>query len=59
MYRIGQKNAVNVHYLVAKKTADDYLWYEVTLHPTVSQELSLVYTSDITKHVVMFVVRIS
>lgn len=26
VYRIGQKNAVNIHYLVAKKTADDYLW---------------------------------
>ena len=26
VYRIGQKNSVNIHYLVAKKTADDYLW---------------------------------
>lgn len=26
VHRIGQKNSVNIHYLVAKKTADDYLW---------------------------------
>lgn len=25
-HRLGQKNSVNVHYLVAKGTADDYLW---------------------------------
>ena len=25
-YRIGQKNSVVVHYLLARKTADDYLW---------------------------------
>lgn len=25
-YRIGQKNSVVIHYLIAKKTADDYLW---------------------------------
>lgn len=27
MYRIGQHNSVNVHYLVAQDTADDYIWY--------------------------------
>lgn len=26
VHRIGQRNSVNIHYLVAKKTADDYLW---------------------------------
>ncbi|KAM5152124.1 SWI/SNF-related matrix-associated actin-dependent regulator of chromatin subfamily A-like protein 1 [Mantella aurantiaca] len=26
VHRIGQTNSVNVHYLVAKGTADDYLW---------------------------------
>ena len=31
VHRIGQRNSVNIHYLVAKKTADDYLWYGVTI----------------------------
>ena len=26
-YRIGQKNSVVIHYLIARKTADDYLWW--------------------------------
>ncbi|XP_073490506.1 SWI/SNF-related matrix-associated actin-dependent regulator of chromatin subfamily A-like protein 1 [Aquarana catesbeiana] len=26
VHRIGQTNSVNIHYLVAKGTADDYLW---------------------------------
>ena len=26
-YRIGQKNSVNIHYLVGKSTADDFIWY--------------------------------
>ena len=26
-FRFGQKNAVTITYLVAKKTADDYIWY--------------------------------
>lgn len=26
MHRIGQTNNVNVHYLVAKGSADDHLW---------------------------------
>lgn len=25
-YRIGQHNSVNVHYLVARQTADDFIW---------------------------------
>jgi len=25
-YRIGQKSAVSIIYLVARKTADDYIW---------------------------------
>ena len=25
-YRIGQKNSVNIHYLVARDTADDFIW---------------------------------
>ena len=25
-YRIGQHNSVNVHYLVAQDTADDFIW---------------------------------
>lgn len=27
VHRIGQTNNVNIHYLVAKGTADDHLWY--------------------------------
>jgi SWI/SNF-related matrix-associated actin-dependent regulator 1 of chromatin subfamily A len=27
VHRIGQTNSVGIHYLVAKGTADDYLWY--------------------------------
>lgn len=27
VYRIGQKNSVNIHYLVARETADDFIWY--------------------------------
>lgn len=27
MHRIGQTSNVDIHYLVAKGTADDYLWY--------------------------------
>lgn len=26
-YRIGQKSSVNIHYLVARDTADDFIWY--------------------------------
>ena len=26
VHRIGQEDSVNVHYLVAKGTADDYMW---------------------------------
>ncbi len=26
-HRIGQQDSVNVHYLVAAGTADDYIWY--------------------------------
>ena len=26
-FRFGQKNAVTITYLVAEKTADDYIWY--------------------------------
>ena len=25
-YRIGQRNSVNVHYLVARDTVDDFIW---------------------------------
>ena len=25
-YRIGQKNSVNIQYLVARGTADDFIW---------------------------------
>ena len=28
-YRIGQKNSVTVLYLIAKETADDYIWFVV------------------------------
>ena len=31
-YRIGQKNSVVIHYLLASKTADDYLWYVCFTH---------------------------
>lgn len=27
VHRIGQTSSVGIHYLVAKGTADDYLWY--------------------------------
>lgn len=27
VHRIGQTSNVNIHYLVAKGTADDHLWY--------------------------------
>lgn len=27
VHRIGQTNNVNIHYLVAKGSADDHLWY--------------------------------
>ena len=27
VHRIGQQNAVNIQYLTARKTADDYIWY--------------------------------
>lgn len=27
VHRIGQSSSVSIHYLVAKGTADDYLWY--------------------------------
>lgn len=27
VHRIGQSNSVGIHYLVARGTADDYLWY--------------------------------
>lgn len=27
VHRIGQSSSVGIHYLVAKGTADDYLWY--------------------------------
>lgn len=30
-YRIGQKNSVNIHYLVGKSTADDFIWYALTV----------------------------
>ena len=26
-YRIGQKNSVVIHYLVARQTVDDFIWY--------------------------------
>ena len=27
VHRIGQSSSVTIHYLVARGTADDYLWY--------------------------------
>lgn len=27
VHRIGQSSSVGIHYLVARGTADDYLWY--------------------------------
>lgn len=27
VHRIGQSSSVSIHYLVARGTADDYLWY--------------------------------
>lgn len=27
VHRIGQASSVSIHYLVARGTADDYLWY--------------------------------
>lgn len=35
VYRIGQKNAVNIHYLVAKETVDDFIW------PLVNKKLNV------------------
>ncbi|XP_013415822.1 SWI/SNF-related matrix-associated actin-dependent regulator of chromatin subfamily A-like protein 1 isoform X1 [Lingula anatina] len=34
-HRIGQQDSVNIHYLVARKTADDYIW------PLVQKKLSV------------------
>ncbi|EDO49581.1 predicted protein, partial [Nematostella vectensis] len=43
VYRIGQKNSVNIHYLVAKGTADDYLW------PLIQHKLDVLSKAGLTK----------
>ncbi|XP_070565988.1 SWI/SNF-related matrix-associated actin-dependent regulator of chromatin subfamily A-like protein 1 [Ptychodera flava] len=43
VYRIGQKNCVNIHYLVAKGTADDYIW------PLVQEKLNVLSKAGLTK----------
>jgi len=30
VHRIGQRNAVNIHYLLARGTLDDKFWYAAT-----------------------------
>ncbi|XP_028394418.1 SWI/SNF-related matrix-associated actin-dependent regulator of chromatin subfamily A-like protein 1 [Dendronephthya gigantea] len=42
-YRIGQKNSVVIHYLIAKKTADDYLW------PLIQKKLDVLSEAGLNK----------
>ncbi|CAB4008123.1 SWI SNF-related matrix-associated actin-dependent regulator of chromatin subfamily A 1 [Paramuricea clavata] len=42
-YRIGQKNSVVVHYLLARKTADDYLW------PLIQKKLDVLSEAGLNK----------
>ena len=43
VHRIGQEDSVNVHYLVAKGTADDYMWSVVdNLHWSIILQFSSV-----------------
>jgi SWI/SNF-related matrix-associated actin-dependent regulator 1 of chromatin subfamily A len=43
VYRIGQKNSVNIRYLVASGTADDYMW------PLLQQKLSVLGKAGLSK----------
>ena len=43
MYRIGQKNSVNIHYLCAKGTSDDEMW------ALVKQKLNVLGGAGLTK----------
>ncbi len=42
VHRIGQTSNVDIHYLVAKGTADDYLWWEPAADTTVMTNLEQV-----------------
>jgi len=41
VHRIGQQDSVNVQYLIARNTADDYIWYSCSL-------LTAAFFSDMT-----------
>jgi hypothetical protein len=43
VHRIGQRDSVNVQYLVAKGTADDYIW------PLVQSKLNVLQSAGLTK----------
>ncbi|XP_006814094.2 SWI/SNF-related matrix-associated actin-dependent regulator of chromatin subfamily A-like protein 1 [Saccoglossus kowalevskii] len=43
VYRIGQKNSVNIQYLVARETADDFIW------PLVQEKLDVLSKAGLTK----------
>lgn len=51
MHRIGQTSSVDIHYLVAKGTADDYLWYLPVPSSSVHKMEHAVYEADPTKHI--------
>ncbi|XP_064401335.1 SWI/SNF-related matrix-associated actin-dependent regulator of chromatin subfamily A-like protein 1 isoform X1 [Halichondria panicea] len=42
-YRIGQKSSVNVHYLIAKDTVDDFIW------PLIQNKLSVLSQAGLAK----------
>lgn len=46
VHRIGQRNAVNIHYLLARGTLDDKFWYAATVNDNeCSNELTISFQS--------------